>query len=48
MWAEGRSLEALKADVLVRYAIERAFIAIASSIKDIPAALLVKYSTPQA
>jgi hypothetical protein len=45
-WAEGRGLEALKGDVLVRYAIERAFIAIASSIRDIPADLLTEHAIP--
>jgi uncharacterized protein with HEPN domain len=45
-WAEGRDLDALKADIVVRYAIERAFIAIASSIRDIPAALLSAHDIP--
>ena len=45
-WAGGRDLEALKADTLVRYAIERAFIAIHSSIRDIPAALLDRHGVP--
>lgn len=45
-WATERDLEALKADTLVRYAIERAFIAIASSIRDIPADLLAEHRIP--
>ena len=45
-WADGRGLEALKADILVRYAIERAFIAIASSIRDIPSGLLAEHHIP--
>lgn len=45
-WASGRDLEALKTDVLVRYAIERAFIAIDSSIKDMPTDLLVQHGVP--
>lgn len=32
--------------MLVRYAIERAFIAIASSIRDIPAPLLARHDVP--
>jgi uncharacterized protein with HEPN domain len=45
-WARGRDLDALKADRLVRYAIERAFIAIASSFRDIPADLLTAHGIP--
>jgi len=45
-WASGRDLEALKTDTLVRYAIERAFIAIDSSIRDIPTALLSEHGIP--
>ena len=45
-WADQRDLEALKADTLVRYAIERAFIAIASSIKNISADLLAEHHIP--
>lgn len=45
-WATGRDLAALKADTLVRYAIERAFIAIHSSIRDVPAALLEQHGIP--
>lgn len=45
-WASGRDLEALKADTLVRYAIERAFIAIDSSIRDVPAELLAQHGIP--
>ena len=45
-WAGERSLEALKTDTMVRYAIERAFIAIDSSIRDIPAELLARHGIP--
>ncbi|HWA91358.1 MAG TPA: HepT-like ribonuclease domain-containing protein [Rhizomicrobium sp.] len=45
-WAGARSLDELKTDTLVRYAIERAFIAIDSSIKDIPADLLARHGVP--
>ncbi len=45
-WAGGRDLESLKADTLVRYAIERAFIAVASSIKDIPPDMLTAHHIP--
>jgi uncharacterized protein with HEPN domain len=45
-WAMERDLDALKTDTLVRYAIERAFIAIASSIRDIPADLLTEHDVP--
>jgi uncharacterized protein with HEPN domain len=47
-WTAGRDLEALKADTLVRYAIERAFIVIDSSIRDIPADLLAAHGIPAA
>lgn len=45
-WPEGRDLEALKADTLVRYAIERAFIAIDAAMKDISAPLLEAHGIP--
>jgi uncharacterized protein with HEPN domain len=45
-WSHGRDLEALKTDKLVRYAIERAFIAIDSAVKDIPAPLLSAHGIP--
>ena len=45
-WSEGRDLDALKADTLVRYAIERAFIGIDAAIKDIPQPLLVAHGIP--
>lgn len=45
-WSSGRDLEALKADTLVRYAIERAFIAIDSSIKDVPVDFLSQHGIP--
>lgn len=45
-WAKERSLEELKTDTLVRYAIERAFIAIDSAIRDIPADLLARHGIP--
>lgn len=46
IWSEGRDLEALKADTLVRYAIERAFIGIDAAMKDIPAQLLSAHGIP--
>lgn len=46
LWSGGRELEALKGDILVRYAIERAFIAIDTAIKDVPASLLDFYGIP--
>lgn len=45
-WTGERSLDELKTDTLVRYAIERAFIAIDSSIKDVPADLLARHGVP--
>jgi len=45
-WSSGRDLESLKADTLVRYAIERAFIVIDASIKDIPAEQLSVHGIP--
>lgn len=46
VWSGGRDFESLKADTVVRYAIERAFIAIHSSIRDVPAALLDQHGIP--
>lgn len=46
VWSDGRDLEALKADTLRRYAIERAFIAIDSSVKDIPPEVLMRHGIP--
>jgi uncharacterized protein with HEPN domain len=45
-WSGGRDLDALKADTLLRYAIERAFIAIDSALKDVPEPLLVARGIP--
>ncbi len=45
-WAAGRDLASLRSDTLVRYAVERAFIAIDSAIRDIPAALLESHGVP--
>ena len=45
-WAKGRDLETLKADTLIRYAIERAFIAVHSAITDIPVGLLAGHVIP--
>jgi len=45
-WSSGRDIDVLKADTLVRYAIERAFIAIDSSLKDIPESLLSTHNIP--
>ncbi len=47
-WAAGRDLEDLKADIRTRYAIERAFMAIDASIRDIPAELLAAHGIPAA
>ncbi|MFZ1989530.1 MAG: DUF86 domain-containing protein [Alphaproteobacteria bacterium] len=45
-WAAHRSLESLKADTMARYAIERAFIALATAIRDIPSELLASCGIP--
>src|ERR1700743_3571412 len=45
-WTGERNLDELKTDTLVRYAIERAFIAIDSCIKDIPADMLARHGVP--
>ncbi len=45
-WTGERSLDELKADTLVRYAVERAFMAIDSSIRDAPADLLTRHGVP--
>lgn len=45
-WTAGRSLDELKADTLVRYAVERAFMAIDSPIRDFPADLLTRHGVP--
>jgi len=47
-WAGERDLVALKGDVLRRYAIERAFMAIDQAMKDIPAPLLERHAIPAA
>lgn len=47
-WASERSLDDLKSDTLVRYAIERAFIAIDSAVRDIPPTLLAVHGIPAA
>jgi uncharacterized protein with HEPN domain len=45
-WSGNRDLDALKADTLLRYAIERAFIAIDSALKDVSAPLLDAHRIP--
>lgn len=45
-WAAATTLEAIKADVQVRYAIERAFIAIDSAIRDLPEAIVSEHALP--
>jgi uncharacterized protein with HEPN domain len=45
-WSGGCDLDALKADTLLRYAIERAFIAVDSALKDVPAPLLAAHGIP--
>src|SRR5947209_15420213 len=45
-WAGDRDLEDLKSDVLVRYAIERAFMAIDSAFRDIPPEIVERYRLP--
>jgi uncharacterized protein with HEPN domain len=45
-WASNRDLEALKADRMVRYAIERAFILLDASIRDLPRDLLAANAIP--
>lgn len=45
-WSSGRDLDSLKADTLVRYAIERAFIVIDASIKDISPDMLAAHRIP--
>lgn len=45
-WSMGYDLDALRADRKTRYAIERAFIAIDSAIRDIPADVLALHGIP--
>jgi uncharacterized protein with HEPN domain len=45
-WAEARSLEDLRADILVRYAIERAFIALDAAMRDIPLEIVDRHALP--
>lgn len=46
LWAADRDLDMLRADTLVRYAIERAFIGIDAAMKDIPASDLAAHGIP--
>ena len=45
-WAHGLDLAALQTDRLRRYGIERAFMAIDSSVKDIPRELIAAHAIP--
>jgi uncharacterized protein with HEPN domain len=45
-WAAGLDLEALKADRKTRYAIERAFMALDASVRDIPSEALRENGIP--
>ena len=45
-WAGTRDLEALRSDTLVRYAIERAFIALAAAMRDVPEAIIAEHQLP--
>ena len=45
-WADGRVLEELRSDTLVRYAIERAFIALAAAMRDIPQEVIEAHALP--
>ena len=45
-WSMGHDLDALRADRKTRYAIERAFIAMDSAIRDIPADVLAFHGIP--
>jgi uncharacterized protein with HEPN domain len=45
-WSAGHDLDAIRADRKTRYAIERAFMAIAAAISDIPADVLAAYGVP--
>lgn len=46
LWSGGRDLGTLKSDTMLRYAIERAFIAIDTAIKDIPRPILDAHGIP--
>jgi len=45
-WALGRALADLRSDIQVRYAIERAFIAIDAAFDDIPPELVAEHGLP--
>jgi len=45
-WADLRNLEDLRSDTLVRYAIERAFIALAAAMRDIPQEVIEAHALP--
>ena len=45
-WANGRTLVDLRADTLVRYAIERAFIALDAAMRDIPRDIIDRHALP--
>ena len=46
--ARGRDMEDLRADTQVRYAIERAFMALDAAIRDIPKAIIDAHELPAA
>jgi uncharacterized protein with HEPN domain len=43
LWAQGKSLNELQTDVMLRYTIERAFISIDAALRDVPTTLLVEH-----
>ena len=45
-WAKSRDLEALRSDTMARYAIERAFIALAAAMRDIPEPIIARHRLP--
>ena len=45
-WARTRDLEALRSDTMARYAVERAFIALAAAMRDIPEAIIARHGLP--
>ncbi len=45
-WALERTLSELQTNTLVRYAVERAFIAIDAALRDIPTEIIDKYGLP--
>ena len=45
-WAQDRTLPELRSNTLVRYAIERAFIAIDAAMRDIPPKIIARHGLP--